>query len=159
MSQEKNVDSNSALGLLDDIANTKKATKDQVEIKNIFLGTALEGNLKTSVVKPPVKTAQISNLPSQSKQFSEFEYKYSNVSIKKKSDRATLLKGYACYDCENYYKAQAQHLSDKELQEIMQKCSKHRATIVPPKTSPKGLCIDCINFHIFKISYIIRGSH
>ena len=82
MSQKKNDDSNSALGLLDDIENTKKATKDQVEIKNIFLGTALEGNLKTSVVKPPVKTALISSLPSQSKQFSEFDYKNSNVSFK-----------------------------------------------------------------------------
>ena len=45
--------------------------------------------------------------------------------------------GFACDDCEQYYKNA--NLTDEQLQKLLQKCSKHRATIVPDPVSPKEM--------------------
>ena len=65
------------------------------------------------------------------------KWKYANSSYKKQDDRA-LLKGYACLDCEDYYKSQ--NLTKDQVEQLMQKCSKHRSTVPPPINSPKGIC-------------------
>ena len=58
-----------------------------------------------------------------------------NWPLKKKAEREKL-KGFACDDCEQYYKNA--NLTNEQLQKLLQKCSKHRATIVPDPVSPKG---------------------
>ena len=62
-------------------------------------------------------------------------WKYAHVSFKGKEKRK-LLKGFTCNDCESYYKAQS--LTEEQYHDAVQRCSKHRATVVPPKDSPKG---------------------
>ena len=75
--------------------------------------------------------------PPEKQQISERDWNLANVSVKKKSDRQLLLKGFACLDCDDYYKST--NLPENEVQEAIHKCSKHRASIVPPKNSPKGM--------------------
>ena len=45
--------------------------------------------------------------------------------------------GFACDDCKNYY--ENQNLPEEKLQELVQKCSRHRAKIAPPPSSPKEI--------------------
>ena len=66
----------------------------------------------------------------------ENAWKYANVPVRKKSEREKL-KGFSCDACEAYYKNV--NLTDEELQNLLQKCSKHRATVGPPPTSPKEM--------------------
>ncbi len=53
-----------------------------------------------------------------------------------KEDRQKL-SGFSCKDCEKYY-ADA-NLNDEQLQEAIQKCSRHRAAIAPPSDSPQEM--------------------
>jgi len=66
----------------------------------------------------------------------ENAWKYANVPVKKKSEREKL-KGFSCDDCEQYYKNA--NLTEEQLQKLLQKCSKHRATLVPDPVSPKEM--------------------
>ena len=60
----------------------------------------------------------------------ENAWKYANVLVKKKAEWEKL-KGFAYDDCEQYYKNA--NLTNKQLQKLLQKCSKHRVTIVPDR--------------------------
>ena len=53
----------------------------------------------------------------------ENAWKYANVPVRKKSEREKL-KGFSCDACESYYKNV--NLTDEELQDLLQKCSRHR---------------------------------
>ena len=63
-------------------------------------------------------------------------WKYANIPVKKKSDREKL-KGFSCPSCEEYYRNV--NLTEKQRQELVQKCSRHRSTIEPPHSSPKEM--------------------
>ena len=60
----------------------------------------------------------------------------SDVPARSKEARKKLI-GFSCDDCEKYYR----HLdiSEQELEEAKQACSRHRATSAPPQNSPKEL--------------------
>ena len=62
--------------------------------------------------------------------------KLANVPVKKKEDREKLV-GFSCKDCEKFY-AEA-NLNDEQLQDVIQRCSRHRATIAPPPSSPEEM--------------------
>ena len=61
--------------------------------------------------------------------------KLANVPVKGKADRKKLL-GYECSECRSYYTSL--NLEEAKRNEIVQNCSRHRATIKPPPDSPKG---------------------
>ena len=90
-----------------------------------------------------MKTAVDCEKPNENDSFDEYHpvedenaWKYNNLPVKKKSEREKL-KGFACANCEEYYKNA--NLTEKQLQDLLQKCSRHRATIPPPMTSPKEM--------------------
>ena len=66
----------------------------------------------------------------------ENAWKYANIPVKKKSDREKL-KGFSCANCEEYYRNA--NLTERQRQELVQKCSRHRSTIEPPPSSPKEM--------------------
>ena len=141
--------------LLDCVFRFMKETKESDEIKNLIKDAVRRnlskesGRSKEEVllstqpqfapsvlpkkVMPEEKKAE--ELLSKTKPTAS-DYQNSNVSYKKKSERA-LLKGYTCADCDPY--VESCNLPKKNLQEVVQKSSKHRATIIPPKNSPKGM--------------------
>ncbi len=53
----------------------------------------------------------------------ENSWKYAHVPVRGKKERK-LLKGFSCKECESYYKSLK--LEEGEINEIMQKCSRHR---------------------------------
>ena len=57
-------------------------------------------------------------------------YKFVGSPIRKKADRMKLLQGHDCKDCRNFYKGD--NLSDSELADLLNKCSKHRSKYLPP---------------------------
>ena len=61
-------------------------------------------------------------------------WKVANVSVKKKREREKLT-GFTCPDCAPYFKSLG--IEKEEALKIIQKCSKHRATVPPPPKSPK----------------------
>ena len=62
-------------------------------------------------------------------------WKYAHVSVKKKSERKKL-KGFSCSQCEQYY--MNTKLPEKMKNDLIQQCAKHRATVKPAPSSPKG---------------------
>ncbi|XP_054707867.1 uncharacterized protein MAL8P1.12-like [Uloborus diversus] len=61
----------------------------------------------------------------------EPKYKYKEETVRKKAERRQLV-GYDCKECEKYYSDLG--LSEKEKQQRLKKCSRHRAKFVPPST-------------------------
>ena len=55
---------------------------------------------------------------------------------KSKAERAKMF-GFSCKDCEKFY--ENQNLTDEQLKKVIDKCSRHRATIEPPCESPKEM--------------------
>ena len=80
-------------------------------------------------VSPPVRNENVNE------KSDENAWKLANVPVKRKADRKLLL-GYECSECRSYYSSL--NLEEGKLNEIVQNCSRHRATIKPPPDSPKG---------------------
>ena len=80
-------------------------------------------------------TIKVTESKSDEKKQAEDKLKHSNVVVRKKEERS-MLTGYACTDCASYYKAL--DMTEETVNSIVQKCSKHRATL-PPPNSPKGM--------------------
>ena len=59
--------------------------------------------------------------------------KQANVPVKKKEERSKL-SGFSCRECKDYYKDS--NLPQDTVLELIQNCSRHRATIPPPINSP-----------------------
>ena len=64
-------------------------------------------------------------------------YKYVSSPIRKKADRMKLLQGHDCKDCREFYKGD--NLTDSELADLLNKCSKHRSKHppLPEQLSPQ----------------------
>lgn len=62
-------------------------------------------------------------------------YKYVKDPVRGKRARKKQLRGFECADCAAFY-ADAS-LSHKQMQDLMDRCSKHRALHPPPKSSPQ----------------------
>ncbi|XP_033730116.1 DNA endonuclease RBBP8-like [Pecten maximus] len=60
--------------------------------------------------------------------------KYAFVGVVRKQNERRNLIGYECKECYEYYSAMG--LSDEEVRQRVQTCSKHRAHYVPPETPP-----------------------
>lgn len=68
---------------------------------------------------------------------SEFnDLKNANKSYKTKAERKQLT-GFPCYDCKDYYNNC--DLPGEKLKNMIEKCSRHRATVAPPPQSPKEM--------------------
>ena len=80
-------------------------------------------------VSPPERNENVD------KKSDENARKLANVPVKGKADRKKLL-GYECSECRSYYTSL--NLEEAKRNEIVQNCSRHRATIKPPPDSPKG---------------------
>ena len=59
--------------------------------------------------------------------------KQANVPVKKKEERSKL-SGFSCRECRDYY--QNTNMPQDKVCELIQNCSRHRATIPPPINSP-----------------------
>lgn len=66
----------------------------------------------------------------------ENAWELANVRVRNREDRKKLL-GFSCKDCEKYY-ANVQ-LTDEQMKEIVNKCSRHRSTVPPPPDSPQEM--------------------
>ena len=65
----------------------------------------------------------------------------------------TTFKGFSCQDCDAYYKSI--NLSPEKLNTLIQKCSKHRSTQVPPHNSPKEMWkLDITSPNEKKVEYV-----
>ena len=107
---------------------------------------AIEASLKESKksVKPLVDDKK-SVKPLMDDSFDEYQpteisdenaLRLANVPVRKKNERDKLV-GFSCKDCEEYYKGR--NLSDSRLHDLLQKCSRHRATVAPPTDSPQEM--------------------
>ena len=63
------------------------------------------------------------------------KFKFVSTPLRKKADRLRLLQGHDCKDCREFY--QGDNLTDKELTDLLNKCSKHRSKDPPPQQSPQ----------------------
>ncbi|ESO87806.1 hypothetical protein LOTGIDRAFT_234831 [Lottia gigantea] len=57
---------------------------------------------------------------------------FAHVRVVKKQDERRKLKGHSCKECYEYYKLTG--MSDEEIQNRIQDCSRHRADYIPPST-------------------------
>ena len=136
--------------LLDTFFENLKKNKDDFlpeDIKMVVV-MAAQRNLssrkfpkETDVVKIGVQKAPMRNVSrperneNVNKERDENARKLANVPVKGKADRKKLL-GYECSECRSYYTSL--NLEEGKRNEIVQNCSRHRATIKPPPVSPKG---------------------
>ena len=63
------------------------------------------------------------------------KFKFIPSPIRKKADRMRLLQGHDCKDCRDFYKND--NLSETQLNDLLNKCSKHRSKCAPPPQSPQ----------------------
>ena len=63
------------------------------------------------------------------------KFKFIPSPIRKKADRMRLLQGHDCMDCRDFYKND--NLSETQLNDLLNKCSKHRSKCAPPPQSPQ----------------------
>ena len=63
------------------------------------------------------------------------KFKFIPSPIRKKADRMRLLQGHDCKDCRDFYKND--NLSETQLNDLLNKCSKHRSKCTPPPQSPQ----------------------
>ncbi|WAR17412.1 CTIP-like protein [Mya arenaria] len=76
------------------------------------------------------------------KKTSGTEQEVAHVAVVRKRDERQKLQGHDCKQCTEYYKAAG--LSDAEMKEHMNKCSRHRAKYAPPDTPPHFWSVDFI---------------
>lgn len=133
----------------DALSKIKEELNDNVpkmlDIVMNFLKQNKGSSLSDEKIKEMVISAAEKNFPSQGmdqtakketekEKFNhENDWKLAHVSVRGKKERQ-LLKGFACNQCEPYYKMQ--NLTKEQLHEVMQKCSKHRSKVVLPINSP-----------------------
>ena len=63
------------------------------------------------------------------------KFKFIPSPIRKKADRMRLLQGHDCKDCRDFFKND--NLSETQLNDLLNKCSKHRSKCAPPPQSPQ----------------------
>ena len=63
------------------------------------------------------------------------KFKYVRSPIRKKADRLKLLQGHDCKECRDFYKGD--NLSESQLANLLNKCSKHRSKEPPLQQSPQ----------------------
>ena len=63
------------------------------------------------------------------------KFKYVSSPVRKKADRMKLLQGHDCKDCRDFYKGD--NLTESQLADLLNKCSKHRSRLPPPPQSPQ----------------------
>ena len=63
------------------------------------------------------------------------KFKYNSAPVRKKADRLKTLQGHDCKECRDFYKGD--NLTDSQLAELLNKCSKHRSKEPPPQQSPQ----------------------
>merc|ERR1712126_97219 len=63
------------------------------------------------------------------------KFKYVRSPIRKKADRLKLLQGHDCKECRDFYKGD--NLTESQLTELLNKCSKHRSKEPPLQQSPQ----------------------
>ena len=63
------------------------------------------------------------------------KFKYVRSPIRKKADRMKLLQGHDCKECRDFYKGD--NLSESQLSNLLNKCSKHRSKEPPLQQSPQ----------------------
>ena len=63
------------------------------------------------------------------------KFKYVRSPIRKKADRLKLLQGHDCKECRDFYKGD--NLTESQLNELLNKCSKHRSKEPPLQQSPQ----------------------
>lgn len=136
LSRKKKKQSKHSAKLESKVSNPHSPKKNNHKVANVKTSIATKG-LETSAKKPQLKQCQ------ENDSFDEYQpyedenaWVYANVPVRKKSEREKL-KGFSCDACESYYKNVK--LTDEELQNLLQKCSRHRATVAPPPTSPKEM--------------------
>ena len=115
--------------LKNQVEKPRKSLKDKEDEE---LALAIERSKKEQNVLEKSKKEQNRNFFDTC--YEEDENNVNFVNSKKKEDRA-LLKGFSCRDCEKYY-AEA-NLNTEQLQDVLQRCSRHRAEEVPEENSPK----------------------
>ena len=64
----------------------------------------------------------------------EPNFKYVGSPVRKRAERKAL-PAFECHECRNYYAGA--NLTEEQLQDLLQKCSKHRRRNPPPPDSPK----------------------
>ena len=63
------------------------------------------------------------------------KFKFLASPVRKKADRNKFLQGHDCKDCREFYKGD--NISESQLADLLNKCSKHRSKCPPPQQSPQ----------------------
>ncbi len=64
-------------------------------------------------------------------------FKYAHSPVRNRLARKQL-KGFDCVECKRFYEAST-GLTERQRQELMQKCSRHRGRFSPPPNSPQEI--------------------
>lgn len=85
-------------------------------------------------LKKLLEDNSLDEIPTSKPSANEPKFKFVGSPVRKRADRKAL-PAFECHDCRNFYAGA--NLSEEQLQELLQKCSKHRRKNPPPQYSPK----------------------
>ena len=85
-------------------------------------------------LKKLLEDNSLDDIPTSKPNTNAPNFKFVGSPVRKRAERRAL-PAFECHECRDYYAGA--NLDEEQLQELLQKCSKHRRQNPPPRDSPK----------------------